>query len=162
MKIVVNEARLHYLPATTTFPVGVRLLPNVVNNVPDLYWQELEAREVVSFDYTVEPPKKGKRFPGRDAIAMLTSPDSILVPRPGEASTFGPQITVYADDQMKDTVMPDPVTLATYGLPAAQIIIDETTNRKSLERWSRERPVDAKTKAIAAYASTRLAALGGG
>jgi len=129
LRIENNTERLLGLPPTQNFPVGVKLIPGL-NTVPAGYMAELEAFEV---DTEVNGKKGPKRYPGREAVALLQQPVKIVT---SNGTHRGPQITVFTDDQAgRPEGPPAPEDLKDMKEAAAAKIIAVTTDREALKRW---------------------------
>lgn len=133
-----HTARFIFLPATPGHPRGIKLIPGL-NTVPVSYLTELEEVVLVT-EASVDSltrrsiPAQTER-PAAKMFAQLFEPVRIVTAN-GEA--FGPQITVY-EDVMSDRQdgVPPPQTLP-QKKELAKILIDATTERAALERWSKQ------------------------
>lgn len=147
-KIDNNTARLLGLPPTENFPAGLRLVPGL-NNVPLDYLDELKAREIAP-----EPKPDGKpravRYPGREALDNLLVPVKIVKP---DGATFGPQITIYTDDQAgREEGPPAPHDLSKYEKEEVAIaLVRSTKDRGALKSYAKD-----KRPAVAAAARAKL------
>lgn len=129
LRIENNTERLLGLPPTQSFPAGVRLIPGL-NTVPAGYMAELDAAEAETHINGKPGPK---RFPGRDALALLLKPVKIVKTN---GTHRGPQITVFTDEQAgRDDGPPAPEDLKDMKEAAAIKIVAVTNDREALKRW---------------------------
>ncbi len=149
LRIENNTARQLGLPPTTTFPVGIRLLPGM-NTVPVGYMAECDALEV---ETVVNGKVTGKRYPGREAVADFQKRVKII--RPGEPNSTGPQITVFTDDQAgRPDGLPPPDDLLDMKSEIALKMIELTDDKEALKRWfDRDKRKNVKEAAQSKLAS---------
>ncbi len=128
---------LMWLPPTPSFPNGMKLIPGL-NTVPVLYLDELMERELVVADRVVNGRKLngGTRKPAERMLANLQK--HVFITDVNGSRKFGPQITIY-DDIMSDRQdgPPPPPALPSNKVHAKKII-EVTTERAALKRWSEQ------------------------
>lgn len=130
-----NTAAPIALYPTQTFPNGFNLLPGY-NRIPDDYWDEFWAHEVMT---EARPGKKAvSRFPGREQFEQWLKLVNII--DPDGRRRVGPMITVYEADQVEREEGPlAPQSLKGLREEQARAFIQVTTNRNDLKRWAQER-----------------------
>lgn len=161
-----NTSHRINLPPAGSHPSGVRLLPGL-NSVPTKYLDAL--REVFKPGGKVRIGGQkfsnedgstvimgGKivtaedRYPGREALDLLLQPVRIVK---ADGVTYGPQITIYPDLLDREDG-PEPPHYLPQNEDAAIVIIQATTNKDALQRWSKQ----GKGK-VPQAAATKLATL---
>lgn len=141
------------LPMTDSFPHGIRLLPGL-NSVPTKYLDELTEYAVVS-SARVENNRKipaVDRRPGQEVLADLQVPCTFPT---ANGDRYGQRVTIY-EDALEDREDGPPPPLA---LPSdknvAKKLVELTTDRKALERWSK-----ASRGEVQSLVNAKLAAMG--
>lgn len=144
-----NTSHRINLPPAGKHPSGVRLLPGL-NSVPTEYLDAVRdvfkpggKIRIGGQKFSQEDGSTvimgGKivtaldRWPGREALELLQQPVRIVK---ADGVTFGPQITIYPDLQDREDGPPPPHFLP-QNEDAAISIIQATTNKEALVRWSK-------------------------
>jgi hypothetical protein len=142
-----NTGRFIVLPPTESFIGGVRLPPESLTTVPQLYFDELyEAKRVVK-----KTTAKGKDrifSPGEELIKQLQEPVKIVTV---DKTTRGPQITIYEPEQVADREdgpsLPDDLEL--YTDEVAIKLIQNIRNKAKLKLYANDRRPAVKAAALA-------------
>lgn len=130
VKIVENNTLgRRYLPPTKSHPQGKWLEPGL-NEVPELYFQELDSHVVVFKDLA---GKEYDYFPGREALNLLLAPTKIA--DVAGILRFGPQITVYNKDQVVGDKAAWPHDLLGLKEPQALAFVTACTDSAVIKRW---------------------------
>jgi hypothetical protein len=144
-----NTSHRINLPPAGKHPSGVRLLPGL-NSVPTAYLDALRDGfkpggkiRVGGQKFTQEDGSTvimgGKvvttedRWPGREALELLLQPVRIVK---ASGEHFGPQITIYPDLLDREDG-PMPPQVLPQNEEAAILIIQSTTSKEALQRWSK-------------------------
>lgn len=162
-----NTDRFIHLPALVAVesddqpPVdyheGIRLSPGL-NTVPARYLAALREEKLPVHDVLGRPKvtRTGEpvyRYPGREAMEQLLRPVNHTTAR---GRVFGPQITVYEDEQVGREDGPTPPATLPSKTEAALALVAVCDHRPSLENWLRQ----TKDGSVKIAIQTRLQGLG--